>query len=404
MKINFGAEFMHISRYKFFDSWIFGVVAFFAFAVGRVINSADRLPPDPSYGFFEDSYTSNFWVIFRTEGGYLDIPRRLLSELIVLFPMRYTALLGTVIWAVICVSSALIVSLIVCKSLGNSLAAFLCGLTVVLAPSASESQVGNQSVIKWSLILVLIFVLSASKNLKIYLKSAVLAAVVTGVSNPVTFLVFGAFITLLFVRRERVIQHKYMWVVGAFIFGFLVEFFAWKSTGVGVHKYQDSVYFLWSGAGAFWIYNFLIPPCMMIALVMARLPVFRVPYPSVFVQNLSFYGIVLWAGTYYLGGIADRYFVVPQILAFSAFIVYCSENLKSLNRPLRIACIFFAAIGIFAMVYWYQASWFLSSGPQWSLEIDQKVNECLNSPINSITIRQFMGDFDLDCSSLLNRS
>ena len=404
MKPNFGTKFMRIIQYKFFDSWIFWVVTFFTFAVGRIINSADRLPPDPSYGFFEESYAFNFWVIFRTEGGYLDIPRRLLSELIVLFPMRYTALLGTAIWVVICVSSALIVSLIVFKSLGNSLVAFLCGLTVVLVPSASESQVGNQSVIKWPLILVLIFVLSASKNLEIYMKSAVLAAVVTGVSNPVTFLAFGAFMTLLFVRRERVLQPKYLWVVGAFIFGFLVEFFAWKSTGVGVHKYQDRVYFLWSGAGAFWIYNFFAPPCTLIALGMARLPVLRVPHPSVFVQNLSFYGIVLWAGTFYLGGIADRYFVVPQILAFSAFIIYCSENLKSLNRPLQIACVVFAAIGIFAMAYWYQASWFLSSGPQWSFEIDKKVNECLNSPINSITIRQFMGDFNLDCHSLLNRS
>lgn len=395
---------MTSTRYKFFYSWIFWAVAFSTFAVGRVINSADRLPPDPSYGFFEDSYASNFLVIFRTEGGYLDIPRRLLSELIVLFPMRYTALLGTAIWVVICVSSALIVSSIVFKSLGNSLAAFLCGFMVVVAPSASESQVGNQSVIKWFLILVLVFVLSASKNLEIYLKSAVITTVVTGVSNPVTFLVFVAFMTLLFVRREHVIQPKYMWIVGTFILGFLVEFFAWKSTGVGVHKYQDSVYLLWSGAGAFWIYNFLIPPCLMTALVMARLPVFRIPHPSTFVQNLSFYGIVLWAGTYYLGGIADRYFVVPQILAFSAFIVYCSENLKSLNRPLQVVCIFFAAIGIFAILYWYQASWFLSSGPQWSVEIDQKVNECLISPSNSITIRQFMGDLDLDCSSLLNRS
>jgi hypothetical protein len=138
--------------------------------------------------------------------------------------------------------------------------------------------------------------------------------------------------------------------------------------------------------------------------MMARVPIFRFPHPSVFVQNLSFYGIVLWAGTYYLGGIADRYFVVPQILGFGAFIIYCSENLKSLARPLRLVFILFVAVGVLAMVNWYQASWFLSSGPKWSLEIDQKINECLNSPINSVTIRQFMGDFELDCTSLLSRS
>lgn len=395
---------MHMSRLKIFDSWIFWVVSFSIFAAGRVLKSADRLPPDPSYGFFEDSYTSNFWVVFRTEGGYLDIPRRLLSEFITLFPMRYTALLGTATWIVLCVLSALIVSLIVRKSLGNPIVAFLCGLTVVLAPAASESQVGNQSVIKWLLILVLIFLLSVPKNLEIYLKLVAVAVLLTGVSNPVTFLVFVSFLILIIVRRERVIQPKYVLLIGVFALGFLVEFFAWKSTGVGVHKYQDSVYFLWSGAGPFWIFNFLVPPCILLALMMARVPIFRLPHPSVFVQNLSFYGIVLWAGTYYLGGIADRYFVVPQVLGFGAFIIYCSENLKSLARPLRLVFILFVAVGVLAMVNWYQASWFLSSGPKWSLEIDQRINECLNSPIDSVTIRQFMGDFELDCTSLLSRS
>ena len=105
-----------MSLQKKFNQIGLSVLIFTISAVGRVIYSADRLPPDPGYGFFEESHNSNLWVIFRTEGGYLDVPRRLLSEVVVLFPIRYSALIGTGLWVLLCALSALAVMFMILRA------------------------------------------------------------------------------------------------------------------------------------------------------------------------------------------------------------------------------------------------------------------------------------------------
>ena len=380
-------------------------VSIFAIAaVRRVIYSADRLPPDPGYGFFEESHNSNLWVIFRTEGGYLDVPRRLLSEVVVLFPIRYSALIGTGLWVLLCALSALAVMFMILRAGFSFLIALVSGLLVVLPPSASESQVGNQSVVKWFLLLLLIFALSLPPEKQIKLSILIPLVVIAGISNPVTFLVFGSFVLLTLTRREQILMSRNRFIILAFLFGFAIEFVAWKSTGVGVHKYDDSVYQLWPGAGAFWYYNFLTPLLTCLVVLLLKIRRFRFPEPSVLIVNLACYGLVVWLGTYYLGGIADRYLVVPQVLSFVVFLLYLTENLRAIKRSQVFLCVIYACVAIISLVYWYQASWFLSSGPQWSEEIDRRVIECKSSSIESVTVEQFMGNFEITCRELVSRT
>ena len=373
-------------------------------SVGRVIYSADRLPPDPGYGFFEESHNSNLWVIFRTVGGYLDVPRRLLSEVVVLFPIRYSAFIGTGLWVLLCSLSALAVMFMILRAGFSFLVALISGLLVVLPPSASESQVGNQSVVKWFLLLLLIFALSLPPEKQIKMSVLVSLIVIAGISNPVTFLVFGAFVTLTLTRREKLLMPRNRIIILAFSLGFAIEFVAWKSTGVGVHKYDDSVYQLWSGAGAFWYYNFLTPLLTLLVALLLKIRRFRFPEPSVLIVNLACYGLIVWLGTYYLGGIADRYLVVPQVLGFVVFLLYLAENFRAAKRSQILLFTVYACVAIISLVYWYQASWFLSSGPRWSEEIDRIVIECKNSPIESVTVEQFMGNFEITCRDLLSRT
>ena len=105
-----------VNLFKRFNQVGLSVSIFTIASVGRVIYSADRLPPDPGYGFFEESHNSNLWVIFRTEGGYLDVPRRLLSEVVVLFPIRYSAFIGTGLWVLLCSLSALAVMFMILRA------------------------------------------------------------------------------------------------------------------------------------------------------------------------------------------------------------------------------------------------------------------------------------------------
>ncbi len=389
---------------KKFNQIGLSVLIFIVTAVGRVIYSADRLPPDPGYGFFEESHNSNLWVIFRTEGGYLDVPRRLLSEVVVLFPIRYSAFIGTGLWVLLCAISALVVMFVILRAGFSFLIALVSGLLVVLSPSASESQVGNQSVIKWFLLLLLIFALSLPREKQIKMSLLIPLIFIAGISNPVTFLVFGSFVFLTLTRREQLLTPRNRFIMLAFLLGFVIEFVAWRSTGVGVHKYDDSVYQLWQGAGAFWYYNFLTPPLTCLVALLLKIRKFRFPKPSVLIVNLAFYGLVLWFGTYYLGGIADRYLVVPQILSFVVFLLYLTENLSAIKRSQVFLCAVYACVAIISLVYWYQASWFLSSGPRWSEEIDRRIIECKNSSIESVTVEQFMGNFEITCRDLVSRT
>ena len=389
---------------KKFNQIGLSVLIFIVTAVGRVIYSADRLPPDPGYGFFEESHNSNLWVIFRTEGGYLDVPRRLLSEVVVLFPIRYSAFIGTGLWVLLCATSALVVMFVILRAGFSFLIALISGLLVVLSPSASESQVGNQSVVKWFLLLLLIFALSLPGERQIKMSLLIPLVLIAGISNPVTFLVFGSFVLLTLTRREQLLTSRNRLIILAFLLGFVIEFAAWRSTGVGVHKYDDSVYQLWPGAGAFWYYNFLTPPLTCLVALLFKIRKFRFPEPSVLIVNLACYGLVVWSGTYYLGGIADRYLVVPQILSFVVFLLYLTENLSAIKRFQVFLCAVYACVAIISLVYWYQASWFLSSGPRWSEEIDRRVIECKNSPIESVTVEQFMGNFEITCPDLVSRT
>ena len=74
--------------------WSVFFITFIIIGLSRVTQSIDRLPPDPGYDFFENSYQSGLSVLWRTEGGYVDIPRRALAEIVILFKFMYSYVLN----------------------------------------------------------------------------------------------------------------------------------------------------------------------------------------------------------------------------------------------------------------------------------------------------------------------
>lgn len=377
---------------------------FLLVAAGRVLKSADRLPPDPGYEFFEDSYRNGWLVLFKTEGGYIDVPRRILSEIVVLFPIRFTALTGTALWVIMCGVSALVVSVLIIRVTGNRSIGVLCGLMVVLVPSASESQIGNQSVIKWFLILLLMLAISIPDEEII--PTSVLGALIiaSSISNPMTIVAIAPLLVNLVVVRGIWRQKRTKIVIACFAFGLLVQIIAWQNTGSGIHKYSERVYWPWPGAGAFWYYNFFVPPLTCLAFLVLTLPRLSFPKPSRFVLNLAMSGLALWSVTYYLSGIADRYFVVPQILSTFCVIIYLKSNFFRINLFLRVLIAAYILLFAIAIVNWYQSGWFLSSGPKWSTEVVRSTSEC-NSDVNQkVKIVQFMGGVEFDCLTLLSRT
>ena len=121
-------------------------------------------------------------------------------------------------------------------------------------------------------------------------------------------------------------------------------------------------------------------------------------------MNIAVVGLSIWSVPYFLSGMADRYFVVPQILAGICVVTYAKETYKRKVNLLLIACTFYFLIACVAMAHWYQSMWFLTSGPRWSVEVDQAVNQCLDEDAKTVFIDQFKGGISLDCPVLASRS
>lgn len=379
---------------------------FIAGGMGRIRNSFDHLPVDPGYEFFEDSYKYGFSALVKTEGGYLDVPRRFIAEVVTQFPIRQTGNVGSIIWLLMVSATALFVSAMVKRVHPSRLLAVVCGASVVLVPSASESQIGNQSVVKWFLILVVIVVVSLPEDHQLSARTTSCLILLSGISNPMTFLAVIPIGISLVQRKVKLKDARTQLILGAFAVGFVVQVVSWKMTGVGLQKYDSRTYALWPGAGAFWYYNLIIPPLTCAAFVLrAMLPEWSwCPKPSSFLVNLSLAGLVLFVVTYLLSGIGDRYFVVPQILAFVVVAIYTAQHFEASKFVLRVALAVSIAIFWRASVKWYDAGWFLSDGPKWSEQIDLARERCGANMNQTIKLEQALGTTDLSCEAILSRS
>jgi hypothetical protein len=386
-----------------------GIVLYIAYSIvglGRIRNSFDRLPVDPGYEFFEDTYRHGISALVRTEGGYLDIPRRVFAEVVTLFPIRQTGNVGSIIWLLMASATAVFVAAMIKRIHPSKVLAVACGACVVLAPSASESQIGNQSVVKWFLILVAIVVVSLPKEHQLSARTTAFLVLLSGVSNPMTFLAAIPFGVSLLQRKLDLKSSRTRLILGAFIIGFVIQLAFWKTTGVGVQKYDTRTYALWPGAGAFWYYNLIIPPLTCAAFVVrSMLPEWSwCPKPSRFVLNLSLTGLVLFFVTYALSGIGDRYFVIPQILAFIVVAIYTVQHFEGTTFILRAALAVSIAIFCRASVKWYDAGWFLADGPKWSEQVDAARAKCEVDSTLVIKLEQALGTTDLPCSAILSRN
>jgi hypothetical protein len=381
-------------------------IMYMAIGLGRIRVSFDRLPVDPGYEFFEDTYKHGVSALVKTEGGYLDIPRRMIAEIVTLFPLRQTGNVGSLIWLLMVSATAVFVAAMIKRIHPSKFLAIACGACVVLAPSASESQIGNQSVVKWFLILIAIVVVSLPEEHQLSASTTAFLVLLSGVSNPMTFLVAVPLGLSLLQRKLDLKDSRTRLILGAFIIGFVIQLVSWKTTGIGVQKYETRTYSLWPGAGAFWYYNFIIPPLTCAAFVLrSMLPEWSwCPKPSRFVLNLSLTGLVLFLVTYGLSGIGDRYFVVPQILAFIVVAIYAVQHFEGTGFILRAALAVSIAIFCRASVKWYDAGWFLADGPKWSEQVDAATTKCEADSTLVIKLEQAFGTTDLPCSAILSRS
>jgi hypothetical protein len=154
----------------------------------------------------------------------------------------------------------------------------------------------------------------------------------------------------------------------------------------------------WDGMGLFWWSGIGAPILISVAvIVICVILLMRRKQQSVFIYVLGLMTVVIAGVSYRLGGIADRYFIVPMTLALITAL-HMTLLLVQLLPKLRLLLLCTLGIGVLIpAAKWFSTGWYLTSGPTWRAEIvrarslctlnNDKVVELALSPNGTVEFR-----------------
>jgi len=387
-------------------------IALVAGGVGivRAWKTLDQLPPDPSVDFFFESRNDSLMTLFRTEGGYLDVPRRISALLISRLSPESWVFASNVVWVlIIVVCSSLMYREASRAKLGFLPTAFL-ALALPLAPAASESQLGHDSVIKWPLLLLSAVIWAIRPSIDDLRKTDLCILVITGFSNPMyTLLLFAAIATTNWMDSRK--WRTRLPALAILCLPTIAQTWAWASSGSALQKYGDAaIRTPWDGMGGFWWVNWIWSPAATGLALFTVLLGRNTDYSNLRLQvRILTFGFVLWVSCYYIGGIGDRYFIVPQILGTLAAVMATSDltQFRSAKEVLRLRSLTaLSALTLFcaASLQWFSPSAFLTSSEPWSQAVRNARTQCVGSELKSVAIPQSMNTIDFPCDLFHSRN
>lgn len=370
-------------------------------ALLRIRMSFDRMAPDPGFWFLQQVHEESFLHVFSNQDGFLHIAPRLCYEVVNLFPIEQQAMAGSIGMQLIFGSVATLVFFVLRIESRSFLLSLLGSLIVVTVPAAGESTVGNLGSVKWPLTILLVFVLSSQKTMRHYLKFSVACAILVGLSQPYSALLILPSIVQRFVGKKGGSLNKAEWCI---VITTVVQLASWSSSGVALQKYGEPTYFAWTGMGIFWYSVWLVPTFTgLFVLFLSCLNQRSTGNKFGFEVRLASSAVLLAVAAYAQLGIKDSSAVAPQAVSLVAlFLTICRAGGWIGSRARRFITGFFLVLVLIASLKWFNASWYLASGPTWSSEIRRARSMCLQDGIDVVTVKQFMGDTNLECSQVLN--
>jgi hypothetical protein len=259
------------------------------------------------------------------------------------------------------------------------------GLLVILAPAASESQLGNIGGTRWLLYLVVALMISnTDQYFKILMSNrrlfglAVLILLL-GLTNPISFaLIPGLAVTYFWQWRSlsaRMSKFNLM-VIGLILLTIAIQLFSVLQTDREIGRKSTATYFLWSGAGFYWKFIVFAPIAVVGVVLFLLQRNHRHIAHSRTILLLCIQSASIYIATYVLAGISDRYLIAPYVLSFVALVVLVSEIGVRKRKFDSIIMVTSLAVALLASILWFSASTYLTSGLSWSNQIDNVVEQC----------------------------
>lgn len=360
----------------------------------------DRIGSDTGYTFVPDAVKGNLSILFKTFNGYSDLSSRAAAEIVAIFPIRYHAIVSSTVVNLIWVALGLFIYAMVFEETKNRVVSSLAGLVLLVIPHASESSLGNIGMIKFPLTAAVAIAFCSSRSITKYSKLIAVIALIAGLSQPILIVTTLPLFWLLRTNDNKLrikILGLLAVVIGTFIAQLLIVGFDTAIKGRG----GSAVKSLWPGMGLFWYSGIFFPIfCTLLIFAINTIK----PFQNSNFRQIRFLLCVstnsLAVSCFILGGIADRYFVAPMTLAWLSGI-FLLIDLKILKKLAIAVALVFASV---PTVYWFEAGWFLTSGPTWTSQVDLAAKICSNYPESEVKMMVSPAGYEkLSCSQILNK-
>ena len=372
----------------------------------RTQNSINRFPSDPGYDLIlqarlekgMQTFSSSSWPYFYV------IPRAFIDFLIVA-PMRFEAVILGSLMNLVWVGSAFVIFRTVLRQTKNLMLSAVSGTLLILSPVAMESSLVSYGNVKWPLTVALACVFCAPSLLRERFKSVLFAVFLIGMSTPMV--IFCVFPIVYWTARKEIAKKIAIAILGLISITTLLQIFASGGFSEAAEGWSDDRIFRLDGLGLFWLYGQLAP--LMISVVTAVIILakrMKGERTSSFSLCLTVYSICILASSYYLGGVADRYFVAPLVISSIGFlaILWTKPVLGRLSSN-NVLLVGFLVASLIPAIKWFESGWYLTSGPTWSSEVEKAQDFCANGGAKKATLSLSpSGEVEVDCRLILKSS
>jgi hypothetical protein len=323
----------------------------------------DQIPSDPGYDALEERI-GRAWRIVEFD-PYLHADQTMVASLASLLPREihgfFTTTSSHLIW-----SCCAVVMVMAFRRHGfGSLVAIIAGLLLVMNPWASQSAIGNYGNIRWPILVAAAVVVSLESVARNPHRGWLLAtSAIAAISNPLHPLLLLP-LAVGFRRSSRTSRSTYLIATTPLVVGLIVNVI--NSDEVG---HATKLRAFWPGAGLFWTSGQLLPSLIALLGIVVGSYTMRASRNRQLLVLLLFILAIAFAGAgYVLGGIADRYFVAPSVLALIGALILVTDAIRGEIAWSRVGAVTLAVLLLVPTIRWFFVSPWLRTGPAWSSQV-----------------------------------
>lgn len=376
------------TKQTFTQSWWFLATGFFYTIVifARDWKAINRIGADTGYTYVPDAVRENLWVLFKPFPEYFEISGRAAAEIVAIFPIRYHAIASSTVVNFIWVALGLFICAIIFQETKSQVVSSLAGLVLIVAPHANESSIGNIGMIKFPLTAAVAVAFCSRSAIIKYPKLIAVVALIAGLSQPI-LLVTSLPLLWLLRSHDRELRGKVLSLLFVVFGTFIIQVLKVGLSTAIKGRSGSSVKSLWPGMGLFWYSGIFFPT--LFALLIFTINTVKPIRFSKFNQIRYFLGvstIALAVSCFIMGGIADRYFVAPMTLAWICGILFLVDFVDIFKKIRKFTIAIAFVIALVPVVHWFQAGWFLTSGPTWTSQVDRAAKFCSEHPNSEVEL------------------